>query len=233
MSQALTVTRATLRNLWMTLRLLVVLVAFIGTSAVVGLVPGAPSATLERLAMGLAVATVATTAVAAWTMADERLSGRAGWLVTRSVARVTYLAGLFGGLAAVTTAGVAALVLIGWTTTFNLVVRVEPPAIGAVMLAVATMVTAAVALGLAVGALLRPLPAAIVASAAVVAAGAGAVLSEWGALLALPGGALTLLADLLESPTVLPDALRLAGGGMVATAVLLVLAGVAIERAEL
>lgn len=233
MSQALTVARATLRDLWMTLRLLVVLVAFIGTSAVVGLVPAPPSATLERLALGLAAATVASTAVSAWTMAEERLSGRAGWLVTRSVSRVTYLVGLFGGLAAVTTAGVVALVLIGWTTTFNLVVRVEPAAIGAVMLAVATMVTAAVALGLAAGALLRPLPAAIVASAAVVAIGAGAVLSDWGSVLALPGQALTLLTDLLASPAVLPDALRLAGGGMVATAVVLVLAGVAIERAEL
>lgn len=233
MSQALTVARATVRDLWMTLRLLVVLVAFIGTSAVVGLVPATPSATLQRLAVGLAVATVATAAVSAWTMADERLSGRAGWLVTRSVSRVSYLIGLFVGLAAVTTAGVAASVLIGWTATFNLVVRVEPPAIGAVMLAVATMASAAIALGLAAGALLRPLPAAIVASAAVVAVGAAATLGEWGSVLALPGRALTLLTDLLTSPAVLPDALRLAGGGMVATAVLLVLAGVAIGRAEL
>ena len=89
MSQAATVTRLALREMWITFRLLLALVAFIGAGAIVALLPAAPSVALERLALGFGIATAVTSGIAAWSVADERSSGRAGWLVARSVTRAT------------------------------------------------------------------------------------------------------------------------------------------------
>lgn len=232
MNQAFVVGRVALRELWITYRLLLILVAFIGASAIVVLLPAAPAVTMDRLALGLGAATVAASSVAAWTMATERGAGRAGWLVTRSVPRGTYLGGWLLGLGVVTVVGVIGSALLGWLTTLGLAVRIDPVAYATAVLAVATTATAAVALGLAVGALLPPLPAAIVAAAACGISGIVILLASGGST-AVPGAAYLLFSRLTVPGSVLPDAVRAAGVGLVQTAVLFVIARAAMERAEL
>lgn len=233
MSQAVTVARLTLRELWMTFRLLVVLVVFVGISAFAVLLPAAPSVILDRLATGLVVATVMSAGVAAWTIADERRSDRAGWIVTRSVSRQAYLHGVFAGLTVVAVAGVAASVLLGWSTTFSLPVPVDPPSILAVMLAVATTVSISIAVGLVAGALLPRLPAAMAAIVLVAGMAAAGPIAGWSPGWLRPDAAFLLVAGLMESNTVPFDAIRVAGLGLVGAAMVLLLAGAAIERAEL
>jgi hypothetical protein len=216
----------------MTFRLLVVLVAFVGASAVVVLLPAAPAVTLDRIALGLGAATVAASSVAAWTMATERAAGRAGWLVTRSVSRGTYLAGWLLGIGVVTTLGVAGSAVLGWLTTLGLAIRIDAAAYATAVIAVATTATAAVALGLAVGALLPPAAAAGVSAAACAVSGVVILLASGGST-AVPGAAYLLFSRLAAPGSVLPDAVRAAGVGLVQTAVLFVIARAAMERAEL
>jgi len=231
-SQALLVARVALRELWMSFRILLILVAFAGGSAILVLVPSAPAVTLDRLAIGLGVATVVASAVAAWTLSVERAAGRAGWLVTRSVSRGTYLVGWFIGLASVTVVGVIGSSLLGWLTTAAVPIPIEGIAFAAAVVAVMTTAVAAVALGLAVGALLPPLPAAAVAAVACAASGL-LILFASGGSTAVPGAAYLLVSRLGAPQSVLTDALRAAGIGLVQIAVLFVIARAAIERAEL
>jgi hypothetical protein len=226
------VARVAVRELWMTFRLLIVLVTFVGGSAVVVLLPAAPAVTLDRLAVGLGIATVVSAAVSAWSLADERASGRAGWLITRSVSRGTYLLGWLLGMTAVGVAGVVGAAALGWLTIAGLAVDLDLVAYAAAVVAVATSVAAAITLGLAVGALLGPPAAAAVA--AVLCAGAGilVVIASAGSS-SVPGAAYLLLSRLVSSDAVVPDALRAAGVGLVQTAILFVIARAAMERAEL
>ncbi len=127
MSQAATVTRLALREMWITFRLLFVLAAFIGAGAVVALLPAMPSVALERLALGFGIATAVTSAVAAWSVADERTSGRAGWLVARSVSRATYLRGWFVAFAAVALVGIGAGAILGWLAAASLFPSLDMP----------------------------------------------------------------------------------------------------------
>lgn len=239
MSQAAIVARVTLRELWMTFRLLVVFGAFIGISAVVALLPASPAIVLDRVGLGLAVSTVAASVVAALTLSAERASGRAGWLVTRSVARRTYLAGVAAGLVLVVIAGVAASIGLGWSATWGLPGAVGPADLLATLLAVGATAASAVMLGLAAGALLPALPAALLAALLTAGAALVSLLAANGVLLVgtdvavLPGAAFTMVGDVLDPVSVLPAALRAAGTGLLATAVLLGVATVAIDHAEL
>ena len=232
MSQASTVAWLALRELWMSFRLLVVLVVHVGAGAVVGLLPAPAETTLGRLAFGLGLATLVTAAGAAWSMADERLAGRAGWLVTRSVSRGTYLAGWFTALALVAAGGVAAAGVLGRLAIGNLALADDPAAFPATMGAVAATTAAATALGLLCGSLLRARGAVAIAVAACLATGAVAWLASESAPW-LPGGAHLLLTRLADGGPILPDALRAAGIGLALSAALLVAARVALERTEL
>ena len=128
--------------------------------------------------------------------------------------------------------GVVGSALLGWLTTLGLALRIDPVAYATAVLAVATTATAAVALGLAVGALLPPVPAAIVAAAACGLSGIVILLASGGST-AVPGAAYLLFSRLTVPGSVLPDAIRAAGVGLVQTAVLFVIARAAMERAEL
>ncbi|MCC6618334.1 MAG: hypothetical protein IT341_04760 [Chloroflexi bacterium] len=231
MMQAMLVARVTLRELWVTFRLVLLLAAFIGGSAVATLLPGASTTLLDRLAALLAVATAISAALAAWTMAANRTAGRAGWLVSRSVTRHGYLAGLFCGVAGVGVFGAAASMLLGWLAALSLPVPPAAPVLAAALLAAVGAVLAAIAIGMAVGALLQPLPSAIVAGI-LVAAGWFAIATA-GTLLA--GGALSVpsIGRMLAAPTAFADALRFAGAALLTAALALTLAVVAIDRAEL
>lgn len=229
MSQAGLVARLAWRELWITFRMLLLLVAFVGIGALVVLVPAAPATMLERAAIGLGVATSVLAAVTAWTVADERIRGRTGWLVARSVSRGTYLLGWFGALLSVSLAGLAAAgLLIGMSVSTGPLAP-EPLELASAVAAVAAGVAAAVALGLLVGALGRPLPAATIAALLCLLAAAAA--------LGLPGAGTFLpqvvLAEVAGPGSVVEVAMRSAGLALLLCAILLTLARLTFERVEL
>lgn len=232
MSRATVVARLAARELWITLRLLALLVAFIAVGAAVALLPTPLSLAMQRLAAGLALATVVAGAIAAWSLGAERTSGRAGWLITRSVSRTTVLAGWFSTLAAVTLVAIAAAGLLGWLAASAVAVGLDPAGFAALIAAVGGTALAVLALGLLLGVLLPPPSAAVMA--VIVSAGLGAVAwlgPDLGSL--VPGAAFVALAELSEAVAPLGAALRSAGSALVTAALLLLLARAALARAEL
>ena len=228
MSQLPVVTRLAVHELWISFRLLVVLAGSVGAGAVVALLPAPLPTTLLRLAVGVATAMSLGAIVAAWSLSRERALGRAGWLATRSVPRTTILLGWFAALALVTLVGVLATGVLGWLAATSAPGRPDPIAFGLTFAGVACGALALVALGLAIGSLLAPRPAAIGAAlASVVVLGV-----PWLALprIALPPESLGRLVD-LPSPTAL--ALQGAGAGLVGAAVLLLVAAGALGRVDL
>ena len=232
MSQAGTVAWLALRELWVSFRLLVVLIAHVMAGAVVGLLPAFARDTVARLALGLGVATLVTAAVAAWSLADERLAGRVGWLITRSVSRGTYLAGWFVALALVATLGVIAAGLLGWLAIGSATLGGDRLAMPATLVAVAATTAAAAALGLLCGSVLRPRAAVLVAVATCAAVWAAAWLASETSPL-VPGGAHLLLARLVDADAVVTDALRAAGIGLALSSALLIAARAALDRSDL
>lgn len=232
MSQAGVVTRLAVRELWITFRLMLLLVAFVGAGAAVALLPAALPVTMQRLAMGLGAATLLVAVIAAWSLADERGRGRAGWLVARSVSRGTLLGGWFVAVSSVALAGLAAAAVLGWLAATGVSLRLDPVAFAALLAATASTVVAAAALGLLAGAILRPPLAALVA-----AVGCGvALVAVWllpnaGGL--VPGSAFLELAALSDGAISVADAWRSAGAALIAAGLLLVLGRVALGRAEL
>lgn len=231
MTQAVIVAGVVLRELWVTFRLVVLLAVFIGGSALAALLPAGSAVLLDRLTATLALATTITAALAAWTVAADRGAGRVGWLVSRSVTRRGYLAGLFCGLALIGMAGAAAAVVLGWLAALSLAVPPSTPVMLAALAAAMVSTLAAVAVGLAVGLLLRPFPAAIVA--AMVVGVCWTAIATGGSLLSGGSWSVPAVDRLLASPTALQDALRFAGAGLLTTAVVLTVAIVAIDRADL
>ncbi|HJP70511.1 MAG TPA: hypothetical protein VJ975_02230 [Candidatus Limnocylindria bacterium] len=229
MSQAGLVARLAWRELWITFRMLLVLVAFVGVGAVVVLMPGSPGAIFERAAIGFGAATIVVAAVTAWSAADERLSGRTGWLVTRSVSRGTYLLGWFVALLSISVVGLVAAGFLGWMAAASGLGPPEPVELAAAVGAVAAAVAAAVALGLLASTLARPLPAAILAALGCLVVAALALASPDVAML-LPQA---VLAEVAAPGSVLDDGMRSAGLALIACALLLSLARLAVERVEL
>ena len=229
MSQAGLVARLAWRELWITFRMLIVLAAFVGVGALVVLVPASPGTMFERAAIGLGAATIVAAAITAWSVAHERVSGRAGWLVTRSVARATYVLGWFGALVTISFVGLAAAGFLAWMSAAGGFARPDPAELVAAIAAVAAGVAAAIAFGLLAAALARPLTAAIVAGLGCLAV-AAAGLSIPGAATLLPWA---VLADVAAPDSLLGAAMISAGVALFSCAVLLSLARVAIERAEL
>lgn len=232
MSQAGVVIRLAVRELWITFRLLVMLVAFIGVGATVALLPAPLSVTMGRLAGGLAGATLLAAAVAAWSIADERVRGRAGWLVSRSVSRGIYLRGWFVAMTEVTVVGVIGAAVLGWLAATGVALRLAPQGYIALAVAVAATALAAVAIGLLAGTLLRPRQAAVAAVVTSALVGVAAWLAP-GAELLLPGGAFVALAGLTEATVSQGPVWRMTGIALLAAGVLLVLARAALDRAEL
>ena len=232
MSQAAVVTRLAVRELWITFRLLALIAGFVGAGAVVALLPAPLPTVMERLGVGLGAASVLASALAAWSFGDERARGRAAWLVTRSVSRGTLLGGWFVAFAGLALAGTAVAGLLGWLTASAVSLRLDASAFAAALLAAAATVLSAIALGLLIGTVLRG-PFAV---GATVATGAALGALAWLAPAAgelVPGSAIVDLAALREGMAIQVAGLRAAGAGLVATALLLALARLALERAEL
>jgi ABC-type transport system involved in multi-copper enzyme maturation permease subunit len=231
-SQATVVTRLAMRELWITFRLLALLAGFIGVGAVVALLPAPLPTVLERLALGLGAASILAAALAAWSFGDERARGRAAWLVTRSVSRGTVLGGWFAALASLALVGTAVAGLIGWLAASAVSLRLDVGTFAAPLVGVGATVLAAIALGLLVGTVLRGPLAIGVAVAIGVGLGALAWLGP-GAGELVPGAALVDLAAVREGAAAPVAGLRAAGAALVATALLLVVARLLLERAEL
>lgn len=232
MSQAITVARLATRELWMTFRLLLVLLVSVGAGAVVSLLPAPLPEALTRLAAGFGVAIVVAAAVAAWSLAEERLSGRTGWLITRSVARATYLFGWYCALLLVAVAGLAIGALLGWLSIPPGSVVIDATEYVAAIAGVVATCGLALAVGLLAGALLRPRGAMIVTIALCAAAGALVILAPSVAAW-LPGAALVALAGAAGDVPVVGEALRAAGIGLALAAAILVGCRVALERTDL
>ena len=229
MSQAGLVARLAWRELWITFRMLLLLVAFVGVGAVVVLVPASPAVMLERAAIGLGAATIVAAALTAVSVAGERVSGRTGWLVTRSVSRGTYVLGWFGALLAIGIVGLTSAGILAWMAVASGIAGPDAAELAAGVAAVAAGVAAAIAFGLLAAMLARPVVAALLAALCCAAVGAAA--------LAVPGTAsllpMTVLARVAAPGSVLDEATRSAGLALVVCAVLLAAAKLAIERVDL
>ena len=228
MSQTGVVSWLAVRELWISFRLLVLLAAYVGVGAMVALLPAPGSPALTRLSVGLAVAIVVGAAIAAGALASERVLGRAGWLVTRSISRGTVVVGWFAAVAGVSLVGLVAAAALGWLAASPSVVQLEPAPFAAIVGGVAAQGMALIAIGLLLGTLLRPVPA---AGAALVAG----LLVAAASYFVLPD-ALSPLAALAALPTLdrpLAAGVQGAGIGLATTAVALVLARVALGRVDL
>ncbi|HEX2883721.1 MAG TPA: hypothetical protein VHQ42_04035 [Candidatus Limnocylindria bacterium] len=232
MSHTTVVAWLALRELWISFRLLLILVAFVAGGTVATFVARGASVTLEWLALGLAVAVALTGAMAAWSMAEERRSGRAGWLAARSVGRGSIVAGWLGAFGIAALAGLVAAATLVWVAVAPLLPQLTPAGYAAAMAAIGGWCVTVVASGLVVGiALPVPLAAAVVTGAI----GAGVVVAAWSWSVpeVVPGAALPLLARAAEMPALAGPALRAAGMSLAMAAVMTVIARALLERVEL
>jgi hypothetical protein len=235
-SQASVVAGLAVRELWISFRLLLILLAFVGAGAFVALVPAPVTTTLERLSLGLAAAVSVSAAVAGWSIATERATGRAGWLIGRSVGRWTLLVGWFLAVAGVALLGIGISALLGWVTIAGVATRPDLVGYVAVAAAIFAWASAAVAFGILLGALLPALPAALVAALVVGVAGLAAWASTWAPPDTgwfLPSAALGLLATAGDVARGIGPALRSAGAALAIAALVVALARLALERVEL
>lgn len=232
MTQTGVVARLALRELWISFRLFAVIVGFVAAGAIVALVPEPLPQLMERLALGFGVASLVAAVVAAWSIADERRLGRAGWLVSRSVPRRTLFLGWFLAVSGVALAALVPATMIGWLAATNVTLGLEAGGYLARMLAVAGTAMAAVAIGSVAGTLLGPRVAALVTVAVLLwlatIAWVGPVDSS-----VVPGGAFGELAALREPGSGTASGLRGAGVALATTAVVLIIGLAAIERADL
>jgi ABC-type transport system involved in multi-copper enzyme maturation permease subunit len=227
-SETATVTRLAVRELWISFRLLALLAAYVAAGAVVALLPAPVSVTLGRLSLGLGAAIIIGSAIAAGALSTERSLGRAGWLVTRSISRSTLVVGWFIALGATSVVGLAAAGTLGWLAVSGPLSPIDSAAFAAVLIGAGAMGLAGIAIGLALGAVLRPLLAML--AALVLGAGTVAAFHLLVSGFALP---VTVLGDLAAADRPVADGIRGAGACLMATAVALVLARLGLGRMDL
>ena len=232
MSQSGVVARLAMRELWITFRLLVVVAGFVGIGAAIALLPAPLPDVMQRLAIGLGVASVIAGMIAAWSFAEERARGRAALLVTRSVPRGTLLVGWFIPLAILVLLGTAIAGALGWLTASGVSLRLDPWTFTLAMLGVAATALLAVALGLLFGTLAPPRLAIALTFLLGIAAGLLAWLAPAAGEL-VPGGAMGQLAAIREAATSDAVLWRSAGAALLGAAIVLGLARYVLERAEL
>lgn len=221
MSQSTAIARLALRELWISFRLLVLLVAFVAAGTLVALVPAPFPAQADRLVLGVTAASALAGALGAWSLAVERRSGRAGWLVSRSVPRGTLLGGWFVGIAASTLAGLATTLALGWLA-LPVGAVTDVARFGLVAAVLAAAAVSWVSLGLLAGTVAPP----AVASLSVLVAGAAV-------LAARSSGVLPDAAGWLFVHATAGELLRLIGALLALAGVLLATAHVAMGRVEL
>jgi ABC-type transport system involved in multi-copper enzyme maturation permease subunit len=228
-----------LRELWITFRLIPILVLPVLAGFVEAVVPpelaglSAVGGAGFWFATSLAAAVSIIAAIAAWSLATERHGGTAAWMVVRAVPRSTVLVSWFVALAILLAIGIGLGGMGAWLTVLE---RAEttPDAIPFMAAVAASLATAwaAVALGLLVGTLFGRRSAAVVA---LLACGLVLGLAVAGPLATppLPTAGLGVLASLDQAARPVSDAFRAAGGALAAAAALLVVAAALMERTDL
>jgi hypothetical protein len=234
-----TLTRMALHELWISFRL----IPLIGLPVVGGmLVSAVPPEFAGETAVGGAsfwyavaagLAISVASGLAALTMAHERRRGTLAWMAVRAVPRASVLFSWFLAFAILLIAGLALGAVGAWLAVIG---RAEAPPdalpFSAAAAATAGTALAAIAAGLIIGTLLPTVPATLLAAAVSAAVVAAAFLAPLSAL-PDPLGGLGLLTHLDAAAHPVAGALESAGAALAATAVLLVLAGAALERSDL
>lgn len=228
MSPTGVVARLAMRELWISFRLLLLLAGYIGAGASVALLPAPLPTTLVRMGLAVAVAMTIGAAISAWSLSRDRVLGRTGWLVTRSISRATVIVGWFLALALVSVLGLLAVGVLGWLAASTPGTSMDQWVFAATFAAIACSALTFVALGILASTLLRP-PLAAMASAAT---SAGIMGAAWVVMprIALPAEALALLSSLANPVAV---AAQGAGASLAAAGILLLAARLALERADL
>jgi ABC-type transport system involved in multi-copper enzyme maturation permease subunit len=226
------VTWLAVRELWISFRLIMVIALFLLAGALVALLPG-----LGRpqpagwFAIGLGVASAGAGALTAGVLSGERRRGTAAWLASRAVPRVTLLVSWFIALLGAGVVGFVPGAALAWLTILSAAPLLDPARFAIGVVAVGSGALAALALGMLAGALLPPRRAILLTLVLCAALAAGA-LALPAARSLTPASGYFLLA---EVPTGWPlgRALQAIGIGLASAALLLTLAGLALERADL
>lgn len=228
-----------LRQLWISFRLLPVLGALLLAGLPVALLPrimspdlaGAPPDPLTWTGGAIAAALSFTAAIAAATLAGERRRGTAAWMATRAVPRPTIALSWFVAFGLLLLVGLAPAGVVVWLSV-EAFLPGGPWSLAAAMASTACAGLAAISLGLLAGATLPWLISAVGTALASAALLLPPVLGQAGWWW-LPADGLRVLATLDTAARPVADALRAGGLGLGLAAVLLVLAVVAFERADL
>jgi hypothetical protein len=227
-----TVTWLALRELWISFRLLLLLGAVLAGGIAGALLPEL-ALDPSLLAIGLAAASVLLAGMSARTMARERGRGMMAWLAVRGVPRSVMVIAWLGAFAFPIVLGGAGAGVLGWlSSAVQLPPPIDPLSYGAIAASAVAGVVVVVTLGFVLGAILRPVPAALLAillAAAIAAPGLLALSNPpW-----LPTAGFGLLVNLSALERPLADGLRTLGLAVAAIAVLIVLAGVFLEATDL
>jgi ABC-type transport system involved in multi-copper enzyme maturation permease subunit len=228
-----------LRELWITFRLIPMLVLPVLAGLVEAVVPpelsglSAVGGAGFWFATSLSVAVAIVAALGAWSLSAERSGGTAAWVVVRAVPRSTVLVSWFVALAILLAIGIGLGGLGAWLTVLE---RAEttPDAIpftAAVGSSLATALAAA-ALGLLIGSALGRRSAALV-TLIVIGGLLGLAVAGPLANPPLPTAGFGVLAALDHASRPVSDAVRSAGAALAAAAVLLVLGALLMERRDL
>ena len=224
------------RQLWISLRLVLLLALPIGAAGVTVLLAssgGVASGTARQVYGALlGVAAVVSAALLGAAFARELRDGTAGWLVVRAVPRAGLLAAWLWAPVPIVVLGMAlstALLSLGLVQADRPPIEVEV----AVATAASCMVMAVAGLAAAVfvGALLGPRPAGVVLLVGGAALGVGSALV--GPAVPLPTTGFLLAAGLTPSQPALSVALQAMGLALASTALLWTLAAAVVSRRDL
>ena len=221
-----------LRELWISYRLLALVAVTLAGGIATAVRPDAWRDPVT-LAWGLAAGGVVVSAIAAAGLAMERRQGRVGWLALRAIPRASVLLAWMGALAIPVLVGSTAGLLLAWLVFSNGSLPTVDGISFAALGAAAGMTTLeALAIGLLVGSVARPAPAAVLAAVL-----SGAALAA-GLLLPvdpgyLPTAGLGLLAQAGSLARPLSAGLQALGLGIAATGLLLAAAAATLARVDL
>lgn len=235
--------RLALRDLWIGYRMLGALTLLLGAGGVVAAAPPelvggltAVGGSAAWLAIGLAAAVAASAAMAAGGLAAPRQRAMIAWLATRGLPRSAPLLGWFGAWALILGLGSALAAAVTWSTALDRVeVLPDPLPYLAAAFAAWCGSLACVAVALLLGTvahrrLAGPLTLLVTGGWLAIT-----LLDPTGPLGAAPQpmAGFAILISLDATPQPIGDAVIAAGAALVVTACVLVLAGTALERAEL
>ena len=241
----MTVTRLTLREVWISYRLL----AFVAVLGTAGLVvplaalwlprlldstqpPASTTVALTWYGISLAVIAVLLSASAARTFARDRLRGTAAWVLAAPVRRGAFYLSWLVAFAVVAFAGMVISGTTAWLTLGSFGGAPDPVTYGLAVIAAFSFLLVAAAIGLVCGSVLPRGPAAVAAAiltAGIVAAGLLVpAAARW-----LPSAGVVRIAPMATGVDPISVALQALGIAVAAVAALAALGTLAVERSDL